>query len=142
MGMRFGTSNIRGMYSSGSLLMVSKDLLEYKLHLVGAQEVRWESGGTQQAGEYTLSYENENENYELGTGFFVHNRIITTVKRVEFVSDRMPYIIPRGRWCHIIVLNVHAATEDKIHDVKGRFYYMKILLGNFNAKVGRKDFLN
>jgi hypothetical protein len=25
--------------------------------------------------------------------FFVHNRIISAVKRVEFVSDRMSYII-------------------------------------------------
>jgi hypothetical protein len=33
----------------------------------------------------------------------------------------MAYIILRGRWCHIIVLNVLAPTEDKI-DVKGSFY--------------------
>jgi hypothetical protein len=37
--------------------------------------------------------------------------------RVEFVSDRMSYIILRGRWFHIIVLYVHAATEDKSDDV-------------------------
>jgi hypothetical protein len=36
----------------------------------------------------------------------VHKRIISAVKRVEFVSDRMSYIILRGPWCHIIVLNV------------------------------------
>jgi hypothetical protein len=30
------------------------------------------------------------------------------VKRVEFISDRMSYIILRGRWYNIIVLNVHA----------------------------------
>jgi hypothetical protein len=63
----------------------------------------------------------------------------------------MSYIILRGRWCHIIVLNVHAPTEDKTDDVKDSVYeelervfdkfpkyHMKILLGNFNAKVGRE----
>jgi hypothetical protein len=38
--------------------------------------------------------------------FFVHKRIMSAVKRVEFVSDRMSYIILGGRWCHVIVLNV------------------------------------
>jgi hypothetical protein len=52
----------------------------------------------------------------------VHKRIIAAVKRVEFVSDRMSYIILRGRWCHIIVLNVHATIEDKTDDVKDSFY--------------------
>jgi hypothetical protein len=54
----------------------------------------------------------------------------------------MLYIILRGRWCEIIVLNVHAPTEDKTDDVKDSFYdelvqvfhkfpkyHMKILLG-------------
>jgi hypothetical protein len=34
----------------------------------------------------------------------------------------MSYIILRGRWCDIIVLYVHAPTEDKIDDLKDRFY--------------------
>jgi hypothetical protein len=34
----------------------------------------------------------------------------------------MSYIILRGRWCNIIVLNVHAPTEDKTDDIKDRFY--------------------
>jgi hypothetical protein len=81
--------------------------------------------------------------------FLVHKRIISAVKRVEFVNDRMSYIIVRGCWFHIIVLNVHALTEDKIGDVKDRFYeklnrifakyHMKMLLGQFSAKVGRED---
>jgi hypothetical protein len=52
----------------------------------------------------------------------VHKRIISAVKRVEFVNDRMPYITLRGRWFHIIVLNVHAPTEDIIGDVEDSFY--------------------
>jgi exonuclease III len=64
----------------------------------------------------------------------------------------MSYIILRGRWFHIIVLNVHAPTEDKTDYVKDGFYeelecifdkfskyHMKILLGDFNAKVDRQD---
>jgi hypothetical protein len=54
--------------------------------------------------------------------FFVHKSIISAVKRVEFVSDRMSYIILRGRLSHIVVLNVHAPTEDKIDDVNDSFY--------------------
>jgi hypothetical protein len=48
--------------------------------------------------------------------------MISAVKRVESVSDRMSYIVLRGRWFHIIVLNVHAPTEDKTDDVKDSFY--------------------
>jgi hypothetical protein len=52
----------------------------------------------------------------------VYKRIISAVKEVEFVRDRMSYIILRGRWCRIIVLSVHAPTEDKTDDVKDSFY--------------------
>jgi hypothetical protein len=79
-------------------------------------EVRWEGSGTEPAGEYTFVYGKGNENYELGTGFFADKRIISAAKRVDCVSDRMSYIILRGCWCHIIVLNVHAPTEDKTDD--------------------------
>jgi hypothetical protein len=78
----------------------------------------------------------------------VHKRIISAVKRV---CDRMSYIIVRGRWCHIIVKNVHAPTEHKIDYVKSSFYKELECVFNkfpkyhtktslyFNAKVGSED---
>jgi hypothetical protein len=122
---------------------------------VGEQEVGWEGSGTELSGEHTFFYGKGNRNHELRTGFVVHKRIISAFKRVEFFSDRMAYIILRGRWCHISVLNVHAPTEYTIDDVKDSCYEelervfdkfpkyrMKILLGEFSAKVGREHIFN
>jgi hypothetical protein len=64
-------------------MTVSRELAGYKLDLVGVQEVRWEGGGTEPAGEYTFVYGKGNENHELGVGFFVHKRIISAVKQIE-----------------------------------------------------------
>jgi hypothetical protein len=74
------------------------------------------------AGEYIFLYGKGNANHELGIGFFLHTEIILAVKRVEFVSDKMSCIILRGHWCNTIVLNLHAPTEDKIDDIKVKFY--------------------
>jgi hypothetical protein len=74
-------------------MTVSRELNRYELDLVGEQEVGWEGGGTEPAEEYKFSHGKGSENHELGTGLFVHKRIILAVKKVEFVSDRMSYII-------------------------------------------------
>ena len=73
--------------------------------------VQWEKGGTVRAGDYFFSMEKEMKIINWEQDFFVHHRIVPAVKRVEFVSDRISYIVLRGHWCNIIVLNV-------LHQVK------------------------
>jgi hypothetical protein len=79
------------LYKAGSLITVSRELVRYTsmLDLAGVQEVRWEGGGTEPAGENTFSYGKENENHELDIGSFVHKRTIAAVKPAEFVNARM-----------------------------------------------------
>jgi len=58
----------------------------------------------------------------LETGFFIHHRTVSAVKRVEFVSNRMSYIVLRGCWCNVIVSNVHSPSEEKSDDSKDGCY--------------------
>jgi len=87
--------------------------------------------------------------------FSVQHRIISAVKRVECVSDRMSFIVLGVHWCNIIVLNVHVPSEKKSDDSKDSFheelqlvvnhspkYPVKILFGDFNAEVGGENISN
>lgn len=68
------------------------------------------------------------------------------MKKFQLLSDLRCY------WYDIIVLNVHASTENKDDGISKRLYeelqhvcnlfpkyHIKILLGDSNAKVGRGD---
>jgi len=116
------------------------------------QEVRWDKEGTVRAGDYNFFDGKGKENHQLGTVFFVPRRLVSAVKRIEFLRDRLSYIVLRGHWRNIIVDNVYAPSEEKSVEMKDSFceeleevfshcqkYHMKVLLGDFNAKVGRED---
>jgi len=84
--------------------------------------------------------------------FCAHHRKRSGVKSVDFVSNRVPYMVLRNRWCNITVLNAHATTEEKSDDWRDSVYqeleqvfnhfpeyHMTILLGDFNANVRREN---
>jgi exonuclease III len=122
MDLRFGTWNVRSMSRAGSLRTEAEEVSKHKLDLVGVQEVRWDRGGTEPAGQYTLFYGKGNQNHELGTGIFVHKRIISAVKKV----------VIGGPWCDIIVPNVHALEEDKIGHIKDTYKEQKRVFDKFH----------
>ena len=79
---------------------------------------------------------------------FLYTRV-SAVKRVQFVSNRMPYIVLKGHWCNTTDFNVHAPNEEKSDHSKDSFYeqvfdhfpkyHMKSSLADFNAKLEREN---
>ena len=49
---KIGTWNVRSLYRAGSLKGAARELVRYKLDVVGVQEVRWDKGGTVRPGDY------------------------------------------------------------------------------------------
>ena len=92
--MRFGTRNVRGLYRARSLAAAATVLARYKLDLVGVQGVRWDKRGTVRVGDFNFVYGQGNENHELGTGFCVHHRMLSGVKRAV-----------KSIWLHPILRN-------------------------------------
>ena len=76
--MRFGTWNVRSLYRAGSFTAAARELARYTLDFMGVQEVRWDIEGTLRAGDYF--YGKGYGKHQLGTGFFVHHRIVSAVK--------------------------------------------------------------
>ena len=104
-----GTSKVRSLYRSGFFTTAARELTRYKLDLIGVQETRWDKGSAIRAGKINFFCGDVNENQQLETELLVHHGVDAADKRVEFVSDRMSYVVLRGHWCNIIFLNVHAS---------------------------------
>ncbi|PNF18255.1 hypothetical protein B7P43_G16301, partial [Cryptotermes secundus] len=112
MDMRFRTWNVRSLYRAGWLRAEAEEILKYKLDLAGVQEVRWDGGGTESAGEYTFFYGNGNENHELGTGtstMFPHRNIhkFTWTSPDGKIHNQTDHILIGRRW-HSSTLDVRS----------------------------------
>jgi len=104
------------MYRVGSLKTVASEMAKSNL------EFKWNKDDSQPADGFTYFYVNGNVNHHVQTGYFVNKETTSVVKSVEFVTDKMSFIILRGHWCGIIVPNVQAPNKDKSDDKEDRIH--------------------
>lgn len=125
----------------------------YNVAVLALQEIRWTGEGNIKKDDKTIFYSgNINRRFENGVGFVINESILTHVKAFQAISERMCYIRLTGHIIDIVIINCYAPTEEKGEDIKESFYEeldkvwdsisnycVKIVIGDFNAKVGREE---
>jgi hypothetical protein len=83
--------DVRSLYRAGCLTTAARELARYKLRvdLVGVQKIRWDKGGMVRARDFNFFCGKRYKNHQFGIGFFVHQRIVSALKIVEFVRNRV-----------------------------------------------------
>ncbi|KAI5737941.1 hypothetical protein M8J77_000982 [Diaphorina citri] len=122
----------------------------YNLDILAIQETRWIGTGNIDKGDYKFIY-GGTDKHTFGTGFLIKKRFQNSIQDVKFINDRISYLIIRGNFKPIFILNAHAPTEDKDQETKDEFYEAlddtldsfnrygaKILMGDMNAKLGHE----
>lgn len=151
-GLRLGTWNIRTLNKPGAFKYVIDAKNSYNLDILALQEVRWPDSGNIKKGNTTLFYSGTNNGrHENGVGFMINKKILHNTKSFTPVNDRICYIKIFGRHFDLILINCYAPTEDKADDIKEKFYdeletvvnslpnhCSKMIVGDFNAKIGRE----
>lgn len=123
----------------------------YDVHVLAVQETK-QKGVSIRNMENIVFFNSGGENRLFGTGFILTKEMGNKVVDFKAISDRMCWIRLRGKYRKISILNVHAPTEEKSEDVKEIFfdkiqknfdsfprYDFKLIVGDFNAKVGREE---
>ncbi|XP_013174666.1 PREDICTED: craniofacial development protein 2-like [Papilio xuthus] len=126
----------------------------YGIGIAALQEVRWpRQGECNIDNRATLFYSGSDSGHHVnGTGFLIRNSLLGNVLRFVAVSDRICLLRLKSRFSHITIINAYAPTEISSEAAKDSFYEdlealydqanrydVKILIGDFNAQIGREE---
>jgi len=119
---------------------------------VALQEMRWDVSVTTKISKTTIFSSKCEQNHQLGTGFAVHECIIQPVREFRDINPRISTLTLRTGNMDIVLINVHAPTDEKDEEEKELFYTILkdvyesvkgniiLVLGDFNTKIGRESY--
>ena len=151
---RIGTWNVLTMLQAGKLAEVTDELIRYRIKIAALQEIRWKDAGELKKKHYSLYYSGSKKEGHRGTGFWVEKNTRESVMGFEPINDRLCLMKLKGRFQNITILNTYAPTEESEQHEKDGFYDklerilqkiskhdIVIVMGDFNAKIGRESFI-
>lgn len=114
--------------------------------------MRWTGHGVLRSDGHVVYFSGHETQHMFGTGFIVGGNMNGRIINFDPINERLCVLRIRGKVCNTSIICAHAPTEDKDDSEKSRFYIrlelvydalpktdIKILLGDFNAKIGREE---
>lgn len=149
--LKLASWNVRTILRAGGLKTLTDCLKKAKLDITAVQETRWPGKNILSSKDYKFYYSGRNKTGLFGTGFIVMGKAKASVIGFNPIDERFCTLRIKGTFFNVTFINVHAPTENKDADTKDMFYEklnriynqapsrdIKIVLGDFNAQVGRE----
>ena len=150
---RIGTWNVLTLAQQGKLAQLASEAQRMKLEILGLSEVRWPNFGEHQlpSGQVLLysGIRGDNAPQHRGVGFLLSVQAHAALLRWEPISDRVIVARFRTRVRNLTIIQSYAPTNVAEPQEKDQYYSqlnaivdkipkgdIKILMGDFNAKIG------
>lgn len=151
---RIGTWNIRSMLIPGKLEEIALQLKKYRLDITALQETRWKDYGQIDNNKYTLLHSGDKKQGRKGVAFIMTSKIRDNIIEFKPLNGRLAYVRIKSIPYNVSIINVYAPTEITEDREKEQFYEQleevieqmpkhdtKLIIGDFNAKIGKETYL-
>ena len=145
---KIGTWNVRTLYQSGRLNQVLKEMLHYKIDILGLCEMRWTGSGKLNSNGISVIYSGHPQYHFLGVGICMNKPSERALIGWKPINERIITARFQTKHAKVTIIQVHAPTNESDESVKNDFYDllqetldevpshdMKILSGDFNAQI-------
>ncbi len=151
--LRLGTYNARSLLREHQRYLLIDSAAKIKYNVICLQETKTttESHLRLNDGSLLALGKRNSNSVRGGMGFLIHKTTVANIKSIRFVSDRLAILILTFGKIELAVFNVYAPTSAASEDDHETFYEdltteyrkirttHKIIVGDFNAKVGKQD---
>jgi len=150
--MKIAMWNVRSLFWSEALKVLHNEVSNLDFNVVALQET-WLESGIQKFDIFALfNSGSESKNHEFVCSFYVSGEFLKYVKDFKIINERICRLRLKAKWFSCTPINAHAPTNEKTEEIKEEFYSLlqhntnqlarsdiKIILGDFNAKVGKES---
>jgi exonuclease III len=150
--MNLVTWNILNLNRVGAFKKLEDELHKYRVTIAPIQEVRWCGNEIFDSGDFMICCSGNEKQSLFGRGFVIHKNYKHLIMDFHPESDMLCSLRMKGKVFNTTIICIHGPTEeeedeqqkDAFYELLERLYLkapkhdMKIVIGDFNQKVGKQ----